>query len=112
MKLKDRDEQQFLLKKDLDNQKYTNSQMRESNVDMSGEKEALEKHAQVLQAQNNDIQQELDRFVETDEQVRNQLDRKGRVYGLRSQNEHQLQASYHRIEDARSRSPRRSPSKW
>lgn len=96
----------------MDSQRFTNSQMRESNTDMLDEKEALEKHASVLQSQNNDLQRELDKFVETDEEVRNRLDRKGRVYGLRSQNEHQLQQSYLRVEDARSRSPqRRSPHK-
>jgi len=44
--------------------------MRESNMDMLSEKEALEKHASVLTSQNNDIQRELYKFVETDEEVR------------------------------------------
>ena len=70
MRLKDKEEQQYLIKKDLDNQKYTNSQMRDGNMDMLSEKEALEKHATVLTSQNNDIQRELYRFVETDEEVR------------------------------------------
>ena len=36
-------------------------------MDMLAEKEALEKHAEVLSMQNNDIQRELYKFVETDE---------------------------------------------
>lgn len=101
-----------MMRKDLDGQKFTNSQMRDNNIDMLNEKEALEKHAQVLQMQNQDLQRELDKFVETDEVVRSQLDRKGRVYGLRSQNENQLQSSYYRLEEARSRSPQRRTGKY
>jgi hypothetical protein len=64
--------------------------MREGNVELLGEKDALERHAQVLQAQNDDITRELDKFCETDEMVRSQLDRRGRVFGLRSKNENEL----------------------
>jgi len=46
------------------------------------EKEALERHAQVLQVQNEDLTGELDRFVQTDELLRSQLDRRSRVFGL------------------------------
>jgi hypothetical protein len=34
--------------KDLDSQKYNNSTMRSSNMEMLNEKDALEKHASVL----------------------------------------------------------------
>lgn len=44
--------------------------MRDSNIDLLNEKDALEKHAQVLQQQNDDITRELDKFCETDEYVR------------------------------------------
>ena len=81
--------------------------MRDGNVDLLSEKEALEKHAQVVQLQNGDLTRELDQFVETDEMVRSQLDRRGRVMGLRSKNDQELTKSYYRIEDARSRSPQR-----
>lgn len=37
------------MRKDLDSQKYQNSQFRDSNVDFLNEKDALEKHAAVLQ---------------------------------------------------------------
>jgi hypothetical protein len=95
------------MRKDLDSSKYQNSSFRDSNIDLLNEKEALEKHAAVLQQQNQDITRELDKFCETDEVVRSQLDRRGRVYGLRSQNESELRQSYYRIEEVRSRSPQR-----
>lgn len=104
---KDKDDQVYILRKDLDQQKYSNSQMRDGNVEFLSEKDALEKHAHILQIQNEDITRELDKFVETDEQVRSQLDRRGRVTGLRSKNENELQKSYYRIEEVRSRSPQR-----
>ena len=79
---------------------------------MLNEKEALEKHASVLQQQNDDITRELDKFCETDEYVRGQLDRRGRVSGIRERNDQELQKSFYRIEEAKSRSPqRRSPTK-
>lgn len=49
---------------------------------MMAEKDALERHAAVLQSQNADLTTELDRFVQTDEILRSQLDRRSRVYGL------------------------------
>lgn len=95
------------MRKDIDAQKYQNASQRDSNVELLNEKDALEKHAAVLQGQNQDITRELDKFVETDEMVRSQLDRRGRVYGIRSQNENELRQSYYRIEEVRSRSPQR-----
>lgn len=101
------------MRKDLDSQKFSNSQMRDNNIELLNEKDALEKHAQVLQIQNEDITRELDKFCETDEMVRSQLDRRGRVFGLRSKNETELKQSYYRVEEVRSRSPqRRSPYKY
>ena len=44
--------------------------MRGANLDLLSEKEALEKHAQVLNDQNNGLNRELDKFLETDEVVR------------------------------------------
>lgn len=60
-----------------------------------------------MQLQNQDITRELDKFCETDEYVRSQLDRRGRVFGIRSKNEDELKQSYYRIEEVRSRSPQR-----
>lgn len=57
--------------------------------------------------QNNGLNRELDKFIETDEMVRSQLDRRGRVTGMRSTNEFALTKSYANVEEARSRSPQR-----
>jgi hypothetical protein len=54
------------------------------------ELEALERHAHVLQVQNEDLTTELDRFVQTDEALRSQLDRRARVQGLQHTNTEQL----------------------
>jgi len=48
LRLKDKEDQTYVTRKDLDNQKYTNSQMRDSNIDLLNEKEAFEKHAAIL----------------------------------------------------------------
>jgi len=61
----------------------------------------------VLQLQNDEITRELDKFCEMDEYVRNQLDRRSRVLGLRQRNEVELRQSFNRVDDARSRSPQR-----
>lgn len=106
-RLKDREDTLFLQRKDLEASKHTNATLRAHNVDNLAEKEALEKHAQVLQIQNDDITRELDKFCEMDEYVRSQLDRRSRVLGLRARNEQELRQSFHRVEDARSRSPQR-----
>ena len=82
-RLKDRDDTLFLQRKDLEANKHTNATLRTHNVENLAEKDALEKHAQVLQAQNDEITRELDKFCEMDEYVRNQLDRRSRVLGLR-----------------------------
>ncbi len=107
MRLRDRDDQLYAMQKELESSKFTNQQSRGNNLDLLAEKDALEKHAAVLNAQNEDLNRELDQFLQTDEMVRSQLDRRGRVQGLRSKNDTELHRSYHRVEDARSRSPQR-----
>lgn len=106
-RLKDREDQLFLQRKDLESSKHVNQTLRTNNLDNLAEKDALEKHAQVLQVQNDEITRELDKFCEMDEYVRTQLDRRSRVLGLRVRNEQELRQSFHRVEDARSRSPQR-----
>jgi hypothetical protein len=70
-RLKDREDQLYLQRKDLDATKPSNAVLRGQNVDFLAEKDALEKHAQVIQIQNDDITRELDKFCEMDEYVRN-----------------------------------------
>jgi hypothetical protein len=46
--------------------------------------EALQKHSILLTQQNKDLQKELDSFVETDDIVRRNLDRKEKVNNIRT----------------------------
>ena len=47
--MKDKDDQLYAMRKELDSQKYNNSAQRDSNVDLLNEKDALEKHAAIVQ---------------------------------------------------------------
>ena len=64
--------------------------MRNELNDQLAEKDALERHTKVLLGQNDDLTRELERFVTTDEELRIQLDRRSRVYGLQERNHRQL----------------------
>ena len=57
-------------RRDIDCLKASFGQDREQNNDLTGEREALEKHAACLQGQNTDLAGELERMVQTDEAVR------------------------------------------
>ena len=54
------------------------------NVDLKSEMEALQKHSILLTQQNKYLQKELDSFVETDDIVRRNLDRKEKVNNIRT----------------------------
>lgn len=47
----------------------------------------MSNHIRVLQRQNEELSRELDVFVEANEAIRNRLDRRSRVEGLRNKNE-------------------------
>ncbi len=107
MRLKDKEENLYQTRRDVENQRLVNQQNRNANADFLSEKEALEKHASCLQAQNSELTGELDRFCQTDEVLRQQLDRRSRVFGLQQKNVDEVRHSHYRIEEARSRSPRK-----
>lgn len=71
------------------------------------EKEALERHSRVLLGQNDDLTKELERFVNTDEVLRQQLDRRGRVISMQEKNNMSIGASAYKVTEVRSRSPAR-----
>jgi hypothetical protein len=64
---------------DLEAVNYSNQALMDRNVDLKSEMEALQKHSILLTQQNKDLQKELDSFVETDDIVRRNLDRKEKV---------------------------------
>ena len=82
LRLKEKEDMLFALRRDVESLRVTQSQGRTDNGDLLAEREALEKHAQCLQGQNADLAGELERFVQTDEVLRGQLDRRGRVSNL------------------------------
>ena len=53
------------------------------NLDLKSEFEALQKHQLLLNQQNSGLSRELDTFVETDDVVRRNLDRKLKVDEIR-----------------------------
>lgn len=106
--MKEKEEALFICRRDVECQRNLNGQNRRGNEDLLAEKDALERHAQVLQAQNDDLTTELDRFVQTDEILRTQLDRRSRVHGLTHKNQDELRHSTYRVQEARSRSPKKS----
>jgi hypothetical protein len=69
----------FGVKKDIEAQNYTNANMRSDLNDYMAQKEALERHSRILLGQNDDLTKELERFVNTDEVLRQQLDRRARI---------------------------------
>lgn len=81
--------------------------MRGDLNDYLAEKDALERHSRILLGQNDDLTKELERFVNTDEVLRQQLDRRGRVYTMQDRNQKELGYSAAKLTDARSRSPGR-----
>lgn len=48
LRAKDKDDQLYALRKDADSSKYSNGSLRNNNVDLLNEKDALEKHAAVV----------------------------------------------------------------
>jgi hypothetical protein len=67
------------LGKDIDSMRGCNDALMDRNHELKQELEALQHHADLLGGQNLDLQRELDSFVETDDVVRKNLDRKERI---------------------------------
>lgn len=85
------------MKKDIENQTYTNTNMRNDLNDYLAEKEALDRHSRILLGQNDDLTKELERFVNTDEVLRQQLDRRGRVYDMQARNNNEVGFSQSKV---------------
>ena len=71
------------------------------NLELKQEYEALQKHSTLLTQQNKDLQRELDSFVETDDVVRRNLDRKEKVNMIRSSVNSAIQQSSSQVHQAR-----------
>ena len=73
-------------------------------MDMRAEVDALQHHCNVLAGQNVELNAELERFVDTDEQIRMTLNRRDRVETLRTRTEQEMRASQYNLDRS---SPRR-----
>lgn len=91
-------------KREQDDLRFSTQSMQNNNADMRAEVDALQHHCNVLAGQNVELNSELERFVNTDEQIRQTLNRRDRVETLRTKTEHEMRASYQHLERS---SPRR-----
>ena len=107
IKIKERDEDIYAVKRDIDSQVVTNTNMRADMDAQLQEKDALERHSRVLLGQNDGLTKELERFVNTDEVLRQQLDRRDRVISMQEKNNASIGVSATRVYDVRARSPAR-----
>jgi len=83
----------ILARKEQDNLRFNNNNLLERNNDVKAEIDALNSHCNVLQGQNKDLNIELERFVQTDEQIRATLNRRDRVLTLRELTEAEIARS-------------------
>lgn len=97
-KNRSRDDQIIVARKELDDVKFSNSSIVDRNADLKSEIAALQVHVNVLEQQNRELNKELEKFVETDEQIRATLNRRDRVVDLRNRTEHELQRSIYDLE--------------
>lgn len=93
MRLKEKEDNLFASRREIESLRIQSGQGRAENSDMMAERDALEKHASCLQNQNDDLTKELERFCQTDEVLRGQLDRRTRVHGLQHKNQDELRSS-------------------
>lgn len=103
----DKDLEARMAKRELERVKTTSGVLLDSRMQIDEELNALKEHAEVLENQNTSLNNELERFVETDERARRDLDRKYRVDYLKNKNADELQQSFARVRNAAS--PKRSP---
>lgn len=62
IRLKEKEETLYICRRDVESLRVTASQGRNDNDELLSQKEALERHAAVLQGQNADLTAELERF--------------------------------------------------
>ena len=87
-------------RKEQDNLRFSNNNMLERNQEAKSEIDALGSHCHVLQNQNKDLNVELERFVQTDEQIRATLNRRERVQDIREKTETEIKRSQYNVDRA------------
>lgn len=96
----------MVTRKEQDNLRFSNNNILERNGDLKSELDALNSHCNVLQGQNRDLNVELERFVQTDEQIRATLNRRERVVNLREKTDTEIKKSQYELDRS---SPARQP---
>lgn len=91
-------------RREQDDLRFATSSMQQQNGDIRSEVDALQHHCNVLAGQNVELNAELERFVSTDEQIRQTLNRRDRVDNLRTKTEQEMRQSMYNLERS---SPRR-----
>lgn len=100
--IRTREDYIYALRQDAEALRLQGGHLHETNLQSQAEIEALANHIRVLQRQNEDLSRELDVFVEANEAIRNRLDRRSRVEGLRHKNENELATSLRTLHEMRS----------
>jgi len=85
---------------ELKEMRAANTKLLGERIEMHEELNALMQHKELLQTQNAKMQDELDKFNETDEIVRKDLDRKSRVQFMKNRNEEEIMESIRKVRDS------------
>ena len=99
-RLRQNEDQLAVSRKEQDNLRFSNNNLLDQNSDLKAEIDALNAHCHVLQNQNRDLNVELERFIETDEQIRATLNRRERVMNLREHADGEIKKSQINVERA------------
>ena len=90
---------------DQEDQRKHRAKLFEDEDAIKRQLQALKHHGDMLQKQNDGLGQELQLMVETDELIRDRLNRRDRVQTLKHRNDYEVTRSITHLE--RSRSPRK-----
>ena len=99
-KIRAREDHIAITRKENDDVKFSNAGISDRNSGLRVEIMALQQHIDILQNQNRDLNKELEVFVQTDEQIRVNLNRRDRVETLKRYGEYELQKSYAHLENS------------
>lgn len=90
------------LEYDLDQVREHNDRLIEGSNAMQDEIEALNKHMNLITSQNYELSNELQRFLQTDEMVKNKLNRRSIVDEIKSKVDSAIRKSQHEVQSRKS----------
>lgn len=93
------DDEEKSLGYEINRLKAHSEQMMKDQVDLQAEVDALDKHMANLNNQNYCLQKELEAFIESDEAVRQGLDRKVKVESIRNKVDDVIRRSEQEVEE-------------